>query len=71
MKARVVRSSVALAAVAAAVLSTPVLAQGGGRGRPPAPTPPPGPGSIEEVAPPGDNYEIAEFRFWAPPGETA
>jgi poly(3-hydroxybutyrate) depolymerase len=37
------------------------------RGAPPPPTPPPGPGSIEEVAPPGNNYDIAEFRFWAPP----
>jgi poly(3-hydroxybutyrate) depolymerase len=37
------------------------------RGGPPAPTPPPGPGSIEGVAAPGSNYEIAEFRFWAPP----
>jgi poly(3-hydroxybutyrate) depolymerase len=36
------------------------------RGGPPAPTPPPGPGSIEEVAAPGNNYEVAEFRFWAP-----
>ncbi len=51
------------ALLALAIVVSPVHAQ---RGGPPAPTPPPGPGSIEEVAPPGNNYEIAEFRFWAP-----
>lgn len=59
------------AAIAAATSAAPMTlaAQGRGRGQAPAPVPPPGPGSIEEVAPPGNNYEIAEFRFWAPPGE--
>ena len=51
--------------LALALVASPAHAQ---RGGPPAPTPPPGPGSIEEVAAPGNNYEIAEFRFWAPPG---
>jgi poly(3-hydroxybutyrate) depolymerase len=44
---------------AAAICSQPARAQG-------AAAPPPGPGSIEQVAAPGSNYEIAEFRFWAP-----
>jgi poly(3-hydroxybutyrate) depolymerase len=55
------------AAAAITALSHAASAQGGAGGRGPAPVPPPGPGSIEEVAPPGNNYEIAEFRFWAPP----
>ncbi len=45
------------------IFSASVFAQG--RQGPP-PVPPPGPGSIEEVAPTGNNYDIAEFRFWAP-----
>ena len=58
--------AVAFAAVASAAPLT-LGAQGRGRGQAPPPVPPPGPGSIEEVAPPGNNYDIAEFRFWAPP----
>jgi poly(3-hydroxybutyrate) depolymerase len=70
MKMQTIRQSLASAVatvIVAASLSTPLFAQGGGRGRGAAPVPPPGPGSIEEVAPPGNNYDIAEFRFWAPP----
>jgi poly(3-hydroxybutyrate) depolymerase len=65
--ARRIASHAAAAACAVALLQVQAFAQGGGRGRGPAPVPPPGPGSIEEVAAPGNNYEIAEFRFWAPP----
>jgi poly(3-hydroxybutyrate) depolymerase len=70
MKTHMIRqtlSRVAATVAAAAALSMPLFAQGAGRGQTPAPVPPPGPGSIEEVAPSGNNYEIAEFRFWAPP----
>ncbi len=70
MKTHMIRQTLSRAAATIAVatfLATPLFAQGGGRGQPPAPTPPPGPGSIEEVAPPGNNYDIAQFRFWAPP----
>ncbi|HXD23452.1 MAG TPA: hypothetical protein VN613_08835, partial [Gemmatimonadaceae bacterium] len=69
MKAHAIRPVLAAAAAAmfaAVSLSAPLLAQRGGRGQAP-PVPPPGPGSIEEVAAPGANYDIAEFRFWAPP----
>jgi poly(3-hydroxybutyrate) depolymerase len=52
-------SSAALGMVALGLGSSPALAQG-------AVAPPPGPGALEEVAPPGNNYEVAEFRFWAP-----
>jgi poly(3-hydroxybutyrate) depolymerase len=44
---------------AVAICSLPVRAQG-------AAAPPPGPGALEEVAAPGNNYQTAEFRFWAP-----
>jgi poly(3-hydroxybutyrate) depolymerase len=44
---------------AAAIISIPARAQG-------AAAPPPGPGAIEEFAAPGNNYQVAEFRFWAP-----
>jgi len=59
---RVVRavSSAAAALFASMLLAMPSHAQGGA-------APPPGPGALEEVAPPGNNYDIAEFRFWAPP----
>jgi poly(3-hydroxybutyrate) depolymerase len=70
MKTQVTRHIFACAATAvlsAVVLTMPLHAQRGGRGQAPAPVPPPGPGSIEEIAPPGNNYDIAEFRFWAPP----
>src|SRR6202012_5859212 len=30
--------------------------------------PPPDPTALEESAPPGANYDKAEFRFWAPEG---
>ncbi len=61
------RVGIARFAVAAALtLAIPVSPAYAQRGGPPAPTPPPGPGSIEEVAAPGNNYEVAEFRFWAP-----
>jgi poly(3-hydroxybutyrate) depolymerase len=54
------RVSSAVATMATiAVLSRPALAQRGA-------APPAGPGELEEVAPPGSNYGIAEFRFWAP-----
>ncbi len=49
------RVSAAMLLVACAVTSTQVRAQGT------APA-----GTLEEAAPPGGNYEIAEFRFWAP-----
>jgi poly(3-hydroxybutyrate) depolymerase len=56
-------SGILSAAAVALIIAGPAAhAQRGG-----PPTPPPGPGSIEELAPPGNNYEIAEFRFWAPP----
>ena len=62
MSADVVRritcgASAVIAAVA--ICSLPVRAQG-------AAAPPPGPGALEEVAAPGNNYQTAEFRFWAP-----
>ena len=41
----------------------PIVA--GGRGQAPVALPP-GPGSIDEVAAPGNNYEIASFRLWVP-----
>jgi poly(3-hydroxybutyrate) depolymerase len=47
--------SAAMLLLACAVTSTRVRAQGA------APT-----GTLEEAALPGGNYEIAEFRFWAP-----
>ena len=47
------------AALVSAALPAAMLAQGQA-------APPPGPGALEEVAPPGNNYDIAEFRFWAP-----
>jgi poly(3-hydroxybutyrate) depolymerase len=66
-RTRRIASHFAAAVVAITFSQSAAYAQGG-RGQPPAPVPPPGPGSIEEVAPPGNNYDIAEFRFWAPPG---
>ena len=64
MKTHRIAGFVSAAATALVFASSPAHAQ---RGAAPPPTPPPGPGSIEEVAPPGNNYDIAEFRFWAPP----
>ena len=32
--------------------------------------PPPDPSTLDEAAPPGANYDKAEFRFWAPDGVT-
>ena len=62
MSANVVRRitfSAAAAIAAVAICSPPARAQG-------SPAPPPGPGALEQVAAPGNNYETAEFRFWAP-----
>lgn len=64
MKTHRIAGFVSAAALMLVAAASPARAQ---RGAAPPPTPPPGPGSIEEVAPPGNNYDIAEFRFWAPP----
>jgi len=60
------RSFFSAAALLLSIAILPTASRAQGRGQAPV-VPPPGPGAIEEVAPPGNNYDIAEFRFWAPP----
>ena len=50
-------------ALAGVTLATIAAAQAPDR----TPAPPPGPPYLEDAAPAGDNYAIADFRFWTPP----
>ncbi len=74
-KSRIIATRIAVA-VAMCVITHRAAAQGGASAGGVAPAAgarmqapavgPPGPGSMDEVAAPGNNYEIASFRFWAP-----